>query len=361
MTEPATTRAFYAARPTISVDGNAVPELGLGLISLLVSENSNGLYRCEATFGNWGSLNGRTDFLYFDRALLDFGRELSISIGDGEAAAEIFKGSITAIEGRFPQQNPPEILLLAEDSLQDLRMVRRTRHFDNSTVGDVISTIASDHSLNTDLDIDETTFTVLCQVNQSDLAFIRECARLVDAEVWVEQDTLHAQARSRRRAEEISMTYGQRLREFSVTADLATQRTQWVVSGWDVAAKDAVAESVDSSAIQGELDGGDSGSQLLHDAFGERIERVVHQVPFSTAEARSMAESGYRSMARKFVCGRAMSEGDGRLRVGAYVDLDGVGPLFGGSYYISEATHSFDVVNGYRTHFCVERPGMGAN
>ena len=138
MVELASTRAFYPSRPNLSIDGNVQPALALGLTSLMVFENTEGLYRCEATLGNWGAVDGSTDFLYFDRQLLDFGKELVVSMGDSAAAAEVFKGKITAIEGRYPQQSPPEILLLAEDRLQDLRMVRRSRSFEQTEPHDRI-------------------------------------------------------------------------------------------------------------------------------------------------------------------------------------------------------------------------------
>ncbi len=360
MVELATTRAFYPSRPRISIEGNAQPGLALGIISLMVFENTEGLYRCEATLGNWGAVDGDADFLYFNRQLLDFGKTLSVTMGDSEAEAEVFNGKITAIEGRFPQLSPPEILLLAEDRLQDLRMLRRSRSFEQVSISDVISAIASEHGLTADVDISGPTYKQLTQVNQSDLAFIRECAHKVDAEIWVEGDTLHAQARARRLHEEINLQYGQRLREFSVTADLACQRSSLVVSGWDTDAKEGVEVSADSSAIDSELDGKIGGARVLTDSFGERVERIVHQLPFDQNEARYMAESKFKNMARRFISGQGLVEGDGRLRVGSYVSLSGLGVMFNGRYYVTEVTHRFDPVNGYQTHFCVQRPGMGS-
>ena len=43
--------AFFAARPTIRVDGQAQDGLGdLVLQSLLIEETTQGLFRCEASF-----------------------------------------------------------------------------------------------------------------------------------------------------------------------------------------------------------------------------------------------------------------------------------------------------------------------
>jgi len=360
MVELASTSAFYPSRPTLFIEGDAQPALTLGLSSLMIFENSEGLYRCEATLGNWGATGGGNGFLYFDRHLLDFGKELVVSMGDSEAAAEVFKGNITAIEGRFPQLTPPEILLLAEDRFQDLRMTRRSRSFEQITIGDLINGIASEHGLTPEVDLSGPSYRQLSQVNQTDLAFIRDSVRKVDGEIWIDGNTLHAQARSRRTREEVSLSYGERLREFSVMADLACQRSSIVVSGWDSDAKEAVVATADSSAIQSELHGDTGGGQLLQESFGNRVERIVHQVPFNNSEAEHMAEAHYRRMSRQFITGQALADGDGRLRVGGQVALSGLGPLFNGNYYLSEVIHSFDPVNGYQTRFCVERPGLGS-
>ncbi len=359
MVELATTDAFYPARPTLYVDQRAQPALDAGLLSLAVHENTAGLYRCEATFGNWGSGDGGVDYLYFDRSVLDFGKRLSVEVGDGDARAQVFSGRVMALEGRFPSQSPPEILVLAEDRFQDLRMVRKSRSFESVTVDDLASRIAGEHGLRSEADAQGPTFALLTQVNQSDLAFLRECARRVGAELWLDEDTLHVQARARRSGERLSLGYGQRLREFSVCADLAHQRSALVVSGWDVSAKEGIEQRADAASLASELNGDLSAQRVLEDGVGARVERVVHEVPLSGDEARALAEADYRRRARRFLTGQGVCEGDGRLRVGARVQVDGVGPLFSGSYHVTEAVHLFDQRSGYQTRFRVERPGLG--
>jgi phage protein D len=361
MSDLTSTAPLYSAQPILALDGQAEPTLSRGLISLVVHETVDGIYRCEANFGNWGSIAGEVGFLYFDRQVFDFGRQLTIRIGDGDAAADIFDGRITAIEGRFPGNKPPELLILAEDRLQDLRMVRRSRTFEEVEITDVIRQIAGDHGLRADVDLNGPRYRVLAQVNQSDLAFLHERVRAVDAEVWVEGNTLKAQPRSQRRTNELSLTYGQRLREFSSIADLAHQRTRFGVGGWDVQAKESLFHEVNVTSIRGELDGGSSGSQILEEAFGDRPERIVHLTPGTSQEARELAEAFYKRTARQFLKGRGVAEGDGRLRAGSHVELAGLGELFNGRYYVTEVSHTFSTTAGLRTGFRVERPWLGGS
>ncbi len=361
MTGVAATLPLYSSRPRIKIDGNQDARLDAGVLSLSVKEDEEGLYCCEIAFGNWGTVNSDLDFLYFDRQVFDFGRELQVEMGDANAAAQIFLGKITGIEGRFIEGRPPEILILAEDSLQDLRMIRRTRSFEDVSLQDVAETIAGDHNLQAEIDIDSPDYKNLSQLNQSDLAFLRERARLIDAEVWVEDNRLYVQSRARRKVAELDVVYKQHLHEFLVCADLAHQRTKFSASGWDIQSKDKLKVEVDKAVIESELEGGLSGSQVLQDAFGERRDSVVHLTPGSNEETRSLAEAHYRTIARQFVTGTGLAEGDARYKAGAKINIDGVGPLFSGPYFVNSVHHMFSQDGGgYKTQFTVERPAIGA-
>lgn len=336
------------------------PALGEGVLALMVEETTAGLYRCEATFTNWGPTSDGAGFLYFDRDVLEFGKALSIEAGAGEAAGRIFEGRISALEGRYLHQRPPEVLVYAEDRLQDLRMTRRTRTFQDMSDADLFQRIASNHGLQGDIDVTGPTHKIIAQVNQSDLALVRERACSIDAEVWIDGRTLHVQARARRQAGDLALGYGAGLHEFAVTADLASQTSGFTVTGWDVSGKEKISHRATASIISGEAGSDRTGSGILDQAFGTRDQQVVHALPLTSDEAKAEAEAYYRRSARQFVTGQGVAEGDARLRVGTRLTLSGLGTLFDGKYYVTRARHSFDTVNGFRTAFSVERPGVAA-
>jgi uncharacterized protein len=350
---------IYSPRPTLSLDGREEPALAQQLQELFVEETTDGLYRCEATFVNWGPKDGSISFLYFGRDVLEFGKSLKIDMGAGEAAGVLFEGRITAIEGRFAGSRPPEILILAEDRLQDLRMTRRTRTFENVSDADVVRQVAGSHGLRTEVDFSGPTHRVVAQVNQSDLAFVRERARAAGAEVWVEGDTLKAKPRTTRAGGELSLTYGQGLHELSVMADLAHQATGFTVAGWNVPGKRAVSHRATESAVGPESNGGETGAAVLQAALGVRNQQVVHDHVANEEEARALAEAHFRAGARRFVVGQGVAEGDARLRVGAELELREVGPLFAGKYFVTRVRHTFDEMHGFRSTFTVERPALG--
>jgi phage protein D len=346
---------YRSTRPVINIGGQEDTSLSAGVLSMMIVENTNGLYRAEVLFGNWGEMNGSLGFLYFDRSTLDFGKAFQIKIGDDA----IFDGRIMALEAQFGADSAPQINVLAEDRFQDLRMTRRTRTFADVSDADVINQLANDHGLSPSVDVNGPTYKVLAQVNQSDLAFLRERARSNDAELWMSGSTLNAKKHPDRKGDTLQMVHGGKLREFSVIADLAMQRTSVRVNGWDVSSKGQLQYEADESAINGELGSDESGPSILSSAFGARKEALVHTIPLSSQEAQATAEAYFKMSARRFVVGRGIAETSSKLRVGSFVELQGLGPLFNGKYHVTEIKHIFDLRRGLRTEFTAERPGLG--
>ncbi len=351
----ATNELVIAARPSILVDGRDDPRLSQGLLRMCIDETIEGLYRAELRFGNWGAKDDETDYLYFDRKTLDFGKALRLQL-DGEL---LFDGRVSAIEAEFGEGSSPEISVLLEDPLQNLRMTRRTRIFNDVSDAQVIERVAGDHGLQPQVDISGPTHKVIAQVNQSDLAFLRERARAAGAELWIDDRKLYAKARTARTGTTLKLKYGAELRQFTATADLAHQRSSVTVSGWDVAGKQAIKQKADEAAVRNELGNDASGAKILSDAFGDRAESVAHTVPLTADEATTRAEAWYRAAARRFVVGRGFAQPNAKLRVGVWVELDGLGPLFNGKYYLAGVQHLFDGASGFRSEFTAERPGLG--
>jgi len=345
--------ALADSRPAIEIDGERDATLSSSMLSLQVVDSAEGMARCEVTFGNWGGPD-HPGFQHFGRDRLEFGKTLKLVLGE----TTLFEGRISAIQATFPDGGPPQVGVCAEDRLQDLRMTRRTRAFADASFADVVRSIAGDHGLQAEVDATGETYKVLAQVNQSDLAFVRDLARREDAQVWVEGTKLKAAQRARRQGETVELAWAGSLREFCVSADLAHQRTKLVGAGWNVADKQAARHEAGEDAVRAELNGGTGGAGTLRQAFGERADTLAHAVPASDAQARALAEASFRHLARRFVVGRGVAETRPGLRVGARVKLKGLGPLFEGEYTVTDVTIRFDNRLGLRTEFTCDTPAI---
>jgi phage protein D len=343
-----------ASRPKIVIEDHDEDTLSGSLLALDIIENEAGLYRCVAQFGNWGGTE-RQGFQHFGRDKLEFGKALKIKLGDDV----LFDGRVSALRATYPEGGPPQIGICAEDRLQDLRMTRRTRSFDQMSVADAVRRIASDHSLQADVDISGPTYRQLAQINQSDLAFLRDLLRRADGQVWCDGSQLKVRTATQRASEDLELSWAGQLRAFDVVSDLAQQCTALVAGGWDVSSKQTATHRAERSAIAADTDGGQSGMEILETAFGARVDTLAHGLVGDSAGAQAQAESALRLRARRFTVGRGTAETNAKLRVGVRVKLGGLGPLFEGRYTVARVHHRFDSEKGLRSEFECTRADIG--
>jgi len=305
-----------------------------------------------------GRANGSGDQqqLYLDGAVVDFGKKISVVLGATPAAHKVFSGWISGLEANFQEGKEPEVVVFAEDKLMKLRMTRRMKTYENMSDADIASAIAAEHGLTPAVDADGPTYDVVQQWNQSDLAFLRERAREIQAEIWIEDETLNFKSRSKRTATELTLVQGNHLVSVRSRADLAHQRTKVKVSGYDAAQREKIDEEAGGDAIQAEVSEGLTGPAVLERAFGERVSYRVREAPLKSGEASDRARAEMLRRARGFVTVVATTRGSADMVVGSKLKLEGTGrPFEGSGYYVTRVCHTYDSTGGFRTHFEAER------
>ena len=359
MTEP----LVYTSSPVFDVDGEVRGELARDLVRLEVAEGTDGLKTLSARFIAIGPQTGHSTetLMYLDGRVLDFGKQLVVSIGPPENQRIIFDGYVSAIEVSFDEGEEPEVCIHAEDRLMDLRMTRRMRTYEDMSDADIANEMASEHGLAAEVDADGPTYDRVQQWNMSDLAFLRERARLIQAEVWIDEDTLYFKTRDRRNGTGLTLIRGNDIINVQACADLAHQRTGVHVSGYDAEARERIEESAGEDAIQGEVSGGRTGPSVLQSAFGGRVSYRVREVCLSSSEAADWARAEMLRRARGFVTLHAVTRGTPDLVVGSQLTLEQMGdPFNGGGYYVTRVRHTYDLAQGHRTHFEAQRATVGA-
>jgi phage protein D len=357
MTEP----LFFTAAPVFTVDGGVRGELARDLLRLEVEEATDGLKTLAARFVAFGPQTGASEerLLYLEGDALDFGQSIAVALGPPELARTVFTGAISALEASFAEAREPQVVVFAEDRLMDLRMTRRMRTFRDSTDAEIAEAVAAEHGLTARVDAPGPRYDAVQQWNQSDLAFLRERARLLAAEVWVEGEELFFQGRDRRRATELTLVRGNDLITVELRADLAHQRTAVRVSGYDAADRAVIDEEAGAEAIQAEIAGGRTGPSILDRAFGARVSHRVREVPLRSSEAADWARAEMLRRARGFVQVAAVTRGTPDLVVGSRVRLERVGaPFDGEGYAVTRVCHTYDLEQGHRTRFEAERPTL---
>lgn len=350
---------YTSAAPVFEVGGQVFGELARDLVRLEIAEATDGLKTMSLRLRAHGPQAGASDqqLLYLDGAILDFGKDIVISIGPPGGARTVFRGVISGIEANFAEAREPEVVVFAEDALMKLRMTRRSRTYENVTDADIARAIAAEHGLAVEADAEGPTYDVVQQFHISDLAFLRERARRIQAELWFEMGTLHFKSRGNRRATELTLVQGNELLEVQIRADLAHQRSKVRVSGYDAQDRDVIEGEAGPEEIRGEAARGRTGPEILDRALGERITHRVMDAPLTDAEAQAWARAEMLDRCRGFVTATGVTNGSPDMIVGSRLTLERVGaPFSGGDYYVTSVRHTYDLESGFRTHFQAERP-----
>jgi len=354
MTDP----LFAPAGPVFSVNSVTVPSMARDCVRLEIDEGIEGLRTLRLhLFATGAGAAGPPDrMIYLDGGVVDFGKQLKVSLGPDSGQRSVFDGTISAIEAVFDDGQPPLVVLLAEDALMKLRMTRRLCSYTQVTDADIARQIAGKHGLQADVDVDGPRHDVVQQLNQSDLAFLRERARLVQAELWCDGRTLHLRSRPRRTGTELTLVQGNQLLSVRLCADLAHQRSEVHVTGYDASAKDVIDERAGSDVIDAEISGGRSGPKVVDLALGGSTTLRVRESPLNTAQAEAWAKAEMLRRSRRFVSVVGTTRGSPDMVVGSRLTLQGVGaPFEGAGYYVTRLCHTVDLVRGLRTRFEAER------
>jgi phage protein D len=355
MTEP----LFGATAPVFMLGGQVRGELARDVSRLEIEEATDGLRSLTLRLVAQGPQGNAPEeqLLYLDGSVLDFGQALQVSIGPGGGGERIvFKGLVSAIAAEFDEGREPHVVVHAEDGLMALRMTRRMKTWERMSDADIAAAIAALHGLAADATAPGPTYAVVQQWNQSDLAFLRERARLIQAELWLQDERLHFKSRGQRSAPALTLVQGRDLVAIQLRADLAHQRTRVHASGYDAGARDLLDEAAGAEAIQAEVAGGRSGPQVLQRAFGERVSYRVRENALEAGEAAAFARAEMLRRCRGFVTVVGTTSGTPDMVVGSRLTLDRVGAPFNGEGYCAvRVCHTYDLRQGHRTHFEAQR------
>jgi phage protein D len=350
------------AGPVFLVDDERIGDLARDCIGLQISEDVGGLRTCEGRFlavgaGATGPPDG--ELLHLDGDTIDLGAHLKITLGPTSNQRYVFDGYVSSIELVLDDGTPPAVVLLAEDLLMRLRMTRRSRTWINVTDAEIASAIASDHGLQADVDAQGPRYDVVQQLNQSDLAFLRDRGRLLQAEIWCTGRTVHFRTRPARQATEVTLTRGRDLLSVRCAADLAHQRNEVVVTGYDAQRKSGVDERVGADLVEAEVTGGRCGARLVAQALGPSVSFRVRENALNAEEARAWAGAEMLRRGRRFVIVTGKTTGTPDLVVGSKLTLEQIGaPFEGPGYYVTSVRHTFDLQQGFRTQFNAERASL---
>ena len=332
--------------------GELEPRLG-GDLAAVAPRRGDDARVCSAArrrFLNWGpERDGRGPPAVRRTDASTSARSSRWSSARRRTSGPVFAGRITGIEAHYPMARPPELVVLAEDRFQDLRLRRGARGRSRTRPTRTCSSaIASANGL-----------TPQARRRRADLSVARagQPERPVLPPRARRRDRRRALGRRQRRSTSSSAAaaaraacgfiYGQNLLEFSVLADLAHQRT--VRPGLRLGRRGQGGDRREGGrrrrlvrAARRHERRRRPGTRLLAEATTRS--GSCRRSRSRKAEAKRMAEARYRErgppVRARHRRRRRQHPGSGSAPRSSSA---GLGPWFDGSYYVTAARHTFDL------------------
>ena len=213
---------------------------------------------------------------------------------------------------------------------------------------EIASRIASEMQLQASIEETPARTSARVQDNKTNLAFLQELAQENGYFAWVDSGTLYFKSKPPERPDTIRLEWGKTLLSFSPRLSTAGLVNEVLVQGWDPIQKKRFLATVKRDERAAGV--AKNGLKQISKGSGGRSQRVVSNASVSNLrEAEVLAESVLRSQQVTTVTGRGSCLGDPSLRVGAKLELSGIG-RFEGSYLATTVTHTVGE-NGYQTSF----------
>jgi uncharacterized protein len=303
----------------------------------------------------------------------DIDNSLRLSLGYApDPLEEVFQGDVTGVQVSFPNGGMPTLTMVAHDHLQRLAQGSASRGF--GPLGDafIAGILSAENLLIPQLDpvlvADSAVMTALNvifkgtgtkQAKQSDLQLLEKIARDYDADFWVDGNVLYLSRFVKEYEPRLTLTWGESLLDFSpkmsTVGQVAAVAMKFtlreiplnflVTVFWDFDRETLGISIVPGKAAKGAK------------AVKGPVYTIVNEPISSPADLALSALKIYRELRNKLnnrLTGSGSAVGDPRIRAGAVVRLEGLGPDFSGNYRVSSATHSLDG-GGYKTSFEVRK------
>jgi Bacteriophage probable baseplate hub protein len=313
----------------------------------------------------------------------DLDNTLSLQVGYAPGERErLFFGEVTGVQADFPATGVPTVTLVAHDFMQRLTQGKIARGFSILPDFVIAAIMSAENLLLPIIDpvvIAESTATAVLnavfkgsgrkQRGQNDLDLMKEIAELYDADFWVGDPPFEAEGLRGRTLylsrivfkeyePRMTLTWGESLVSFtprvSKVGQVAGVAIKFTVPLIPITFITVVAWDFDRESLSVSILPG-CGLKVATIAGGvmEVVERTANN-PADIMHAALVITRLLRKKINNRLTGSGTAVGDPRIRAGAVVRLDGLGPSFSGVYRVTSAIHTIDS-GGYRTDFKVRR------
>lgn len=380
---------FYAPDFRLTLDGDVAVEERRDVLSVTYHDNVNEVDSFELTVNNWDARRGKPKYDppsadQFEGVFAP-GTDVVLELGytGADGLREMTRGVITAIEASWTESGAPTLTVRGLNALHALRRIEHTKSWRDTTDSSIASELGSNSRSDDHPGLgipvrtnprDEQTEEFIEMMNQYDIVFLLERARLHDYEVVLHEPDASSDTRyitfgpSEATTPVYRLEWGKSLISFRYALDVSNQVGTFVVRGWDRRANRELVGRATWDEIITDSDEQRRMRELVLPGFGERTHVETGQALRTQAEADSRARRLLSRRLKEMLSANGATVGLPDLRAGRKVAIAGfarrtardeapdVPNIVEGEYFVTETTHSLGS-NGYRTDFKARREG----
>ncbi len=298
---------------------------------------------------------------WMDSGKLEQGKEVEIEFGYRGSKQRKFVGVITAISPTFPESGVPAITVRGRSLYDRLNNQCDAKAFTAKTDSGIAQEIADKLKLKSVVDETKPQRPLVSSESGTYCAVLKKLADRIGFEVVVKERTLYFQ-RPRYivgKSQGLVLEWGKSLKSFTPTLSTykkytdVSVRTSQTSFGKGKDPLEGTAGPGDERATMGK----ESASTISMRISGQNLLRADDHDAVSQEEAKEVALASLEKSSLEFITGKGACNGNPSLAARMVIELQGLGKLFSGSYYVTSVTHVIDG-SGYRTDFEVKRNGI---
>jgi uncharacterized protein len=379
-------QAFWAPYFEVTASGAAIPQTVIrDIAQITYKDDVKGIDSVELTVSNWDPLLQRHPYIGSeteadlgrgspnDARLVMFEpgpRQMQVRLGYVGVRRLVTTVSITSMEPSFTSGGPPTLTVRGLNVLHRFRTKERSQAWFGRKPSQIAKTFKLQEGGETvrveaveGAEGNEDPIDYVAQDNQHDIDFLLSLARrrgydlvVVEATDKKPRHLLFGPSDTARKPVDYRLGWGKSLVEFKPQLTTSNQIHKVTVRGWDRRAKKPIKVTID-------LDDKDVRNvnrdlhRLVSQADG-REEVVVDEPAFTEAEARRRAKAILQNRLKQMVKATGTTVGLPDLRAGSRLEITGVGARLGGTYFVTETTHTLGD-SGYATRFSARREDAG--
>jgi len=328
---------------TVKVDGQPVERVNQ-LLSVIITKVADKISSARLVYLD-GSASA-SNFPLSNSSLFIPGKEIEILAGTLNSPTTLFKGIVIQQSIKVRDNTAPQLIVECRHKAIKLTIGRKNAYYFDKTDSDIISTLLSDASISADVESTSVTHKQLVQYYATDWDFLLTRTQANGKMVFTNDDTVKIKAPSFGGSAVCTLHFGATILEMDAEIDSRLQYSAVTSFTWDAAQQALIEKNgADPGSIApGNLQSSDLASVAGPDHFHLQQNSLIE------AETQSWADAQWLKSKMSQVSGRMKCEGIATVNPGDIVTISGVSDRYNGNVFITGVKHSFDLVEGWKTH-----------